>query len=88
MALRKNAEQHRYELDVDGDIASLYYRVAAPGVITLAHTEVPEAFGGRGIGSELVREVLDDVRAQSLKVVARSPLVAAYMAGIRSSTIC
>ena len=78
MALRNNTEQHRYELDVDGDIASLYYRVT-PGVITLVHTEVPEALGGRGIGSELVRKVLEDVRAQGLKVVARCPFVSAYM---------
>ena len=78
MALRNNTEQHRYELEVDGDIASLYYRLA-PGVITLVHTEVPEALGGRGIGSELVREVLEDVRAQGLKVVARCPFVSAYM---------
>ena len=78
MALRDNTEAHRYELDVDGEIASVYYRLA-PGVITLVHTEVPEALGGRGIGSKLVREVLEDVRTKGLKVVARCPFVAAYM---------
>ncbi len=78
MALRNNTELHRYELAVDGETASLYYR-RAPGVITLVHTEVPEAIGGRGIASTLVREVLEDVRAQGLKVVAKCPFVAAYM---------
>ena len=78
MSLRDNTEEHRYELDVEGDIATVYYRLA-PGVITLVHTEVPEALGGRGIGSKLVRAVLEDVRARGLKVVARCPFVAAWM---------
>jgi len=78
MALRDNTEEHRYELDVDGEIATVYYRLA-PGVITLVHTEVPEALGGRGIGSKLVRAVLEDVRARGLKVVPRCPFVTAWM---------
>ena len=78
MALRDNTEEHRYELDVDGEIATVYYRLA-PGVITLVHTEVPEALGGRGIGSRLVRAVLEDVRARGLKVVPRCPFVTAWM---------
>jgi predicted GNAT family acetyltransferase len=76
--LRDNAALGRYELDVGGETANLYYRMA-PGVITLAHTEVPPALGGRGIGSELVREVLADVRARGLKVVPTCPFVSAYM---------
>ena len=78
MALRDNTEEHRYELDVEGDIATVYYRLA-PGVITLVHTEVPEALGGHGIGSRLVRAVLEDVRARGLKVVPRCPFVTAWM---------
>jgi uncharacterized protein len=76
--LRDNAALGRYELDVGGETANLYYRMA-PGVITLAHTEVPPALGGRGIGSEMVREVLADVRARGLKVVPTCPFVSAYM---------
>jgi len=78
MTLRNNTEQHRYELDVDGGTATLYYQLG-PGVITLRHTEVPAELGGRGIGSQLVRAVLEDVRAQGLKVVAKCPFVAAWM---------
>ena len=78
MTLRNNTEEHRYELDVDGATALLYYRLA-PGVITLVHTEVPSALEGRGIGSKLVRAVLEDIRAQGLKVVARCPFVSAWM---------
>jgi hypothetical protein len=48
-------------------------------VITLVHTEVPPALEGKGIGSALVRGVLDLVRGRGLKVVATCPFVAAYM---------
>ncbi len=44
------------------------------------HTEVPTALNGRGIGSALVRGELDIARAQGLKVEARCPFVAAYIA--------
>jgi predicted GNAT family acetyltransferase len=78
MALRNNTEEHRYELAVEGGTALLYYRLA-PGVITLMHTEVPEALEGHGIGSKLVRAVLEDIRAQGLKVAVRCPFVSSWM---------
>jgi predicted GNAT family acetyltransferase len=73
-----NAALKRFELETDGHTASLYYRLE-PGVITLVHTEVPEALGGRGIGSTLVRGALEEIRAKGLKVVATCPFVVAYM---------
>jgi predicted GNAT family acetyltransferase len=76
--VRDNAAQHLFELDVDGHTAYLYYRLE-PGVITLVHTEVPPALGGRGVGSTLTRGALDAIRAQGLKVIAKCPFVAAYM---------
>jgi uncharacterized protein len=76
--LSNNTALNRYELAIDGETASLHYRMA-PGVITLAHTEVPPALGGRGVGSILVRAVLDDIRARGLKVVATCPFVGAFL---------
>jgi uncharacterized protein len=76
--IRDNTAQHRFELDADGGTALMYYRLE-PGVITLSHTEVPPKLGGQGIGSALVRGVLELVRARGLKVIAKCPFVAAYM---------
>jgi uncharacterized protein len=76
--LRDNSTLHRYELDADGHTALLYYRLE-PGVITLMHTEVPPELGGRGIGSTLVRGVLDAIRARGLKVIVKCPFVGAFM---------
>jgi predicted GNAT family acetyltransferase len=48
-------------------------------VITLSHTEVPEEFEGQGLGSQIVRGVLDIVRARGLKVVPACGFVAAFI---------
>ena len=76
--VRDNPANHRFELDVEGHTAAAYYSLA-PGVITFTHTEVPPALGGRGIGSQLARGALEQVRARGLKVVARCEFMAGYI---------
>ncbi len=76
--VRDNAEQSRFELDIDGHQAVAYYR-QTPGVITFVHTEVPQALSGQGVGSKLIRGALEMVRARGLKVVPQCPFVSAYM---------
>lgn len=77
--VRDNTERHRFELDADGHIAfSNYKRDGA--TITILHTEVPKQLNGKGIGSALVRGLLDIVRAQDLTVKPLCPFVAAYIA--------
>ena len=73
-----NRTQNRYELTVDGHLAATYYKTA-DGVITFIHTEVPAELGGRGIGSQLIKGALDQVRAEGLKVIAECPFVKAYI---------
>jgi hypothetical protein len=77
--VRDNPALNRFELDLDGQMAVTYYQLA-PGVITFRHTEVPQELSGHGIGSTLVRGALEAARARGLKVVAKCPFVAAYMA--------
>jgi hypothetical protein len=76
--VRNNAALNRFELDVEGGMAVAYYR-AAPGRITITHTEVPAELRGRGFGSVLVKGALDLARAQGLTVVSRCPFVSAYL---------
>ena len=78
-AVRNNAALSRYELDLEGGIAFAVYR-ASPGIVTIVHTEVPAAMRGSGAGSAFVRQVLEEVRRQGLKVVAECGFVRAFMA--------
>jgi predicted GNAT family acetyltransferase len=73
-----NKAKHRYELAVNGHIAATYYNVA-DGVITFVHTEVPPELGGKGIGSQLIKGALDQVRADGLKVIAQCPFVKGWI---------
>jgi hypothetical protein len=73
-----NKTKHRYELAVDGHVAATYYTLA-DGVITFVHTEVPPELGGKGIGSQLIKGALDQVRAEGLKVIAQCPFVKDYI---------
>jgi len=73
-----NSERHRFELDADGHNAFSNYK-RADGVLTILHTEVPKALEGHGIGSALIRGVLDTARAQGLKVVTVCPFAKAYV---------
>ena len=69
----------RYELRLGDTLAGfLAYRLE-PGVMVLVHTEVDEAFGGRGLGGVLVRGTLEDARARGLSVVAECPYVRSYL---------
>ena len=77
--VRDNSERHRFELDADGHVAFSNYRRDG-GTITILHTEVPKELNGRGIGSALVRGLLDIARAQRLTVKPLCPFVSGYIA--------
>jgi predicted GNAT family acetyltransferase len=76
--VRDNTSLHRFELDTDGHIAFSEYK-RGDALLTIMHTEVPKALEGRGIGSALIRGVLDTARAQGLKVKPLCPFAKAYI---------
>jgi predicted GNAT family acetyltransferase len=73
--------RHRFEFDLGGGQRAFitYQRYEETGIIDLLHTEVPEAFGGQGIASKLIHDVLEDCKAHGLKVVPSCPMVATYI---------
>ncbi|MEY9185069.1 putative GNAT family acetyltransferase [Bradyrhizobium sp. USDA 326] len=73
-----NKAQHRYELAVEGHLATEHYKLDG-NVITFEHTDVPKALGGKGVGSKLVQGALDQVRAAGLKLIPQCPFVRAWI---------
>jgi uncharacterized protein len=71
-------EARRYEARIGDELVGWvdYGRVGSR--IVAFHTEVPKAYGGRGIATALVRRVLDDARAAGATVTPRCPLFAAH----------
>jgi predicted GNAT family acetyltransferase len=68
----------RFELHRDGHLAFLDYSLQN-GVLNLLHTEVPPELRGGGVGSELVKSVLEWARGQQLKIQVLCPFVAAFL---------
>jgi predicted GNAT family acetyltransferase len=73
-----NPERQRFELSLDGHTAFATYRLTSDTFI-VPHTEVPREFEGRGIGSALVKGMLETIRARGLKIRPLCSFVTSYM---------
>jgi len=76
--VRDNAEEQRFELEIQGQTAFAYYELA-PGIITFAHTDVPLVMAGQGVASRLIKGALEQVRQRGLKVATQCPFAAGYL---------
>lgn len=77
--LKNNPETQRYELVDAGQVVAFIDYMQTPDAITLVHTEVKPEHGGKGYGSTLARQVLDDIRAQHKKVIPVCEFIAGYV---------
>ena len=73
-----NEAEHRFEMHVDGQMASEVFE-RFPGGINYLHTIVPEALSGRGIASAIAKHVLDYAAEHQLKVIPTCPYIRAYI---------
>jgi len=78
IAVVNNEAEHRFEARLGDEIALTEYRLH-DGAVVLPHTVVPDAFAGRGVGSQLAKAVLGWAREQGLEVVPTCPFIAGYI---------
>lgn len=66
-----NPSASRYEMHIAGELAGFVdYKLRKHDTeISLLHTEVEEAFQGRGLAAQLARYSLDDARKHGLAVL-------------------
>ena len=81
--VRNNPDRRRYEL-LDGDTVigkahCVPFDDAAGPQRIFYHTTVEDAYGGRGLGSQLAREALDDTIATGLAIVPVCPYIKAWL---------
>ena len=68
----------RYVTTIDGHEAELTYsKMGDSGNVIADHTGVPDELGGRGVGSALVRRLVEDAQANNFKIVPLCPFVKA-----------
>lgn len=76
--LERRGHRGRYVLDMpNGEPAELTFVDSGPGHIIVDHTWVPPDYRGRGIAEKLVVKVVEDARAQDLKITPLCRFVAA-----------
>lgn len=77
--VRKNEEQHRYEVLVDNQVVGFAeYREMGDSVM-MPHTEVSEAHEGEGLGNRLAEFALQDVQQAGKHVIPMCPFISAYI---------
>jgi uncharacterized protein len=77
--VRDNPEETRYEIVIDDDVAGFVVYRRMGEAVALVHTEVEPALEGEGVGSELVRATLDDLRTRGERIRPVCPFVSAYI---------
>jgi predicted GNAT family acetyltransferase len=77
--MRNNRGQSRYELAIDDQLVGIAeYRVIGE-VVVFPHTEIERSRRGHGLGAQLVRYALDDVRATNRRVEPQCWYVAEFI---------
>jgi uncharacterized protein len=74
-------ERERFEVRVDGEVAGFSEYRRHHDVIAFIHTLIDPRFEGQGLGSQLVRSALADVRSEGLAVLPFCPFVRSYISG-------
>ena len=77
--LTLNATTQRYEAKLEGAVVGfIEYRDTANARL-LTHTEVGKKFEGQGVGSQLVRFALEDIKSSGASLVPVCPFIATYV---------
>ncbi len=77
-AIRHDAAGRRFSIEVDGHVGYVEYELTDVAM-TITHTIVPPAIGGRGIAGQLVQAALEFATRENLKVVPRCSYADAWM---------
>ena len=77
--VQDNPDRHRFEVLVDGELGGFAAYQLRDGLVVITHSEVDPAYQGQGVGGELVRQTLDQLRERGARVVPACPFFAAYV---------
>lgn len=77
-AIQHNEMMHRFEWSVDGAVCVLEYALDG-STMTITHTGVPAALGGRGLAAELMKTAFDTARSRGWNVVPACSYAAAWI---------
>jgi predicted GNAT family acetyltransferase len=74
-----NPDESRYELWEEEQLAGFAEYDRRGELTVFTHTEIGDAFGGKGLGKVLAAGALDDVVARGGTIVPVCPFIAGYL---------
>ncbi|RJF96278.1 GNAT family N-acetyltransferase [Noviherbaspirillum saxi] len=77
--LHDNADARRYELIADGNVVGFAQYMVDGDTVTIVHTEILPQHEGKGYGSALARQTLEQVRATNRNVMPACEFIASYI---------
>jgi hypothetical protein len=80
LTITDNPNARRYEARIGEQLVGWVDYGRVRNRLVAIHTEVPPEFGGRGIGSALVRHVIADARRSGFTITPRCPLFESWFA--------
>lgn len=78
IAIVHNQAESQFEVRLEDKLAFAAYMERST-LVVFTHTEVPEAFEGKGVGSTLAKHGLDYARTTGKTVLPLCPFIAAYI---------
>lgn len=72
-----NEPECKYEYHIDGNIAYITYD-DQDGHMHLTHTIVPDALAGKGLAKTLLEDVLEQIKKDGKKAVAKCSYIVKY----------
>ena len=77
--LRNDTQAHRYELVDDGKVVAFAEYELTGDAVRFTHTEVVAGNEGKGFGSALAKQALDQACASNKKVIPVCEFIAGYI---------
>ncbi|MBI3739737.1 MAG: N-acetyltransferase [Chloroflexi bacterium] len=78
LQVKHNTKAEQFEIHLGKQVALLQYKRMGE-VLVFYHTEVPEAFEGQGVASQLGFAAMEYVKQNSLKAVPRCEFMEVYL---------
>ncbi|MFW8565649.1 GNAT family N-acetyltransferase [Orrella sp. 11846] len=76
--IEHDRQQQQFSMMVDGHQCVLDYQLNG-NTMTVTHTGVPSAVGGRGLAAQITKFALDHAKAQDWRVIPACSYVAVYI---------
>ncbi|NKX87941.1 GNAT family N-acetyltransferase [Nocardia coubleae] len=75
----RNQDKNRYDIFYGDELAGFAEYIERGNDTDFVHTEIDDAFGGKGLGSKLARYAVEDVVARGRTITPHCPFIRGWL---------